>query len=502
MSGNHLTGSIHNWLNTLTNLQILGLNYNRLTGSIPDLSALTNLQTLWLSDNQLTGSIPTSLTNLNTLNELDISYNQLTAQDPALLIFLSNKDSDWAQTQTIPPTNLQATPLSENSIEISWTPILYSGDGGYYRVKYATTTGGPYIPATTTTADKSATSYVVTDLSPNTAYYFVVETYTPAHDMQQNDLTSALSTEVSATTHQSSTTPPITPPVTPLPPITPTTPPATPLPPTMNLSIGFSGNGHGHITTNPSGIDCKSNQTKCSHPYETASWIKMIATAAADSKFTGWSGWQSDCDDGEVFMSGLRSCTANFQLLRFPLTVTTVGQGKISSEPVGINCGDKCQHVFDIGTNVTLVAIPETGWQFQKWNGDCDDKGLVVMTAAKQCQATFSPLSPPSNEFLTPTVKDTVPITTNPQTSLPLLITFIEGDKITPSSGETAQPSTSTIKSERQPASLFLGQAGNIDLENIHEVSTFVFSQLDNEVKVYPTENYLYYQFLAGEKSI
>ncbi|NJO17695.1 MAG: hypothetical protein HC877_18750 [Thioploca sp.] len=388
LSGNHLTGSIPDWLNMLTNLQILGLNYNRLTGSIPNLNALTNLQGLWLSYNQLTGSIPISLTNLNILNELDLSYNQLTAQDPTLLTFLSSKDSDWDQTQTIPPTNLQATPLSENSIEVSWTPILYSGDGGYYRVKYATTTGGPYIPTTTTTADdKSATSYVVTDLSPNTTYYFVVETYTPAHDMQQNDLTSALSTEVSATTHQSSTTPPITPPT----PSLPSTPPATLLPSTMNLTIGFSGNGHGRVTTNPSGIDCDTspNPTQCSHSFDTATWIRLIPTAAADSKFTGWSGWQSDCDDGEVFMSGLRSCTANFQLLRFPLTVTTVGQGNISSEPVGINCGDKCQHVFDIGTKVTLTAVPEKDWQFKEWSGDCDENGHTMIDSEKWCEVVL-----------------------------------------------------------------------------------------------------------------
>jgi PKD repeat protein len=190
--------------------------------------------------------------------------------------------------------------------------------------------------------------------------------------------------------------PPITPPPMPLPPITP---PPTPLPPpspplepltsTMNLTINFGGTGHGHVTTDPSGIDCDSSQAKCSHSYETATWINLIPTAAADSQFTGWSGYQSDCDNGELFMSGARFCTVYFERLRFPLIITIMGKGKVSSEPRGINCGTQCQHVFDIDTNVTLTAAPKKGWQFQGWNGDCDQKGSVVINKNKACQATF-----------------------------------------------------------------------------------------------------------------
>ncbi|BAP56956.1 hypothetical protein THII_2659 [Thioploca ingrica] len=174
-------------------------------------------------------------------------------------------------------------------------------------------------------------------------------------------------------------------PTTPL----PTTPPLEPLPPTMNLTIHFSGTGQGRVTTDPSGIDCESSQVKCSHSYETAKWINLIPIAAADSQFTGWSGYQSDCDDGQVFMSGYRSCTASFERLRFPLKVTTVGQGQVSSDPVGVHCGAQCRYVFNIDTNVTLTATPKNGWQFQGWSGDCDPRGAVVINKDKACQATF-----------------------------------------------------------------------------------------------------------------
>ena len=171
--------------------------------------------------------------------------------------------------------------------------------------------------------------------------------------------------------------------------ILPTSPPLQPLPPTMNLTINFSGTGQGRVTTDPRGIDCESSQVKCSNSYETAEWIKLIPVAAANSQFTGWNGYQSDCDDGEVFMNGYRSCNASFNLLRFPLKINLVGQGQVSSDPTGIRCGDQCRYVFNIDTNVTLTATPKNGWQFQGWSGDCDPSGSVVINKDKACQAIF-----------------------------------------------------------------------------------------------------------------
>jgi uncharacterized repeat protein (TIGR01451 family) len=201
LSDNQLSGSIPE-LSALTQLTVLHLFNNQLSGSIPELSALTQLYNLGLSSNQLSGTIP-DLSSLTALTITDLGYNQLTGETAGSA---TAKDSDWANTQTVPPTNVTATALSVDTIRVSWTPIAYTGDGGYYQVKGYIQPGGPYIKAATTTADKLATSYDVTGLSPATLYYFVVETVTPAHGDQQNDLTSALSTEISAVTLSSSST--------------------------------------------------------------------------------------------------------------------------------------------------------------------------------------------------------------------------------------------------------------------------------------------------------
>ncbi len=222
-------------------------------------------------------------------------------------------------------------------------------------------------------------------------------------------------------------------------------PPPQPLPSTMKLTINFSGTGHGHVTTDPPGIDCESSQLKCSNPFDTAVWIKMIAEPAADSKFVGWYGYQSDCEDGEVFTSGSRNCTAYFTLLPRQLTVNITGQGSVSSNPAGLTCDNQCSHEFKGDEKVTLTATPKANWQFEKWQGDCDQNGQVVMNKNSQCEAVFAKVPclidpqqqwsyfyPPSPNFGTILVNDSIALhqtvwfQTNQQCGGPLSIDKIE----------------------------------------------------------------------------
>ena len=91
LSHNQLTGPVPSALSTLTNLETLDLAGNLLTGPIPaELGNLSNLQLLSLWGNQLTGTIPAVLARLTNLNQLDLSHNQLTGPVPAWLGGLAN----------------------------------------------------------------------------------------------------------------------------------------------------------------------------------------------------------------------------------------------------------------------------------------------------------------------------------------------------------------------------------------------------------------------------
>lgn len=197
---NQLTGSIPPVLGSLPSLIGLNLNDNQLSGSIPpELGNLASLKYFYLNGNAFSGEIPISLTNFTNLSIADIGYNVLFTADATLVAFLNSNDPDWANTQTIAPTNPAASAQSNTSIMLTWTPIPYTSDTGSYRVFYSTIPGGPYSFFDTTT-DKTISQMEATGLAPGTQYYFVIQTHTDAHAGNQNALDSEYSQEVSATT--------------------------------------------------------------------------------------------------------------------------------------------------------------------------------------------------------------------------------------------------------------------------------------------------------------
>jgi Leucine-rich repeat (LRR) protein len=197
---NQLSGSIPQQLGSLSALQTLDLYGNQLSDTVPPtLGNLASLQTLRLYNNQLRGEIPAQLANLNPhLITLDLSYNMLSATDSALLAFLNAQQPGWAATQTIAPGNLQVSVQSPTSVALSWTPIAYTADGGYYEVLSASQPGGPYT-SVGKTADKTATGVTVSGLTSGADYSFAVRTFTPKHGLQQNDLLSDASDPLAVT---------------------------------------------------------------------------------------------------------------------------------------------------------------------------------------------------------------------------------------------------------------------------------------------------------------
>ena len=72
------------------------------------------------------------------------------------------------------------------------------------------------------------------------------------------------------------------------------------------------------------------------------------------------------------------------------------GNGRVTSEPVGINCGNDCVGLFDAGLDVTLTAVPNASSYFIGWSGDVpsecyysDDPCTVTMTHDLDVHARF-----------------------------------------------------------------------------------------------------------------
>lgn len=79
------------------------------------------------------------------------------------------------------------------------------------------------------------------------------------------------------------------------------------------------------------------------------------------------------------------------------LTIMKSNGGKVISNPEGVDCGEICSRSFTEGTQVTLTATPDSGYQFSSWGGacsgntDCDLK----MDQAKSVTANFLRPTPP-----------------------------------------------------------------------------------------------------------
>jgi hypothetical protein len=167
---------------------------------------------------------------------------------------------------------------------------------------------------------------------------------------------------------------------------------------TVKWTLSITKTGNGAVTSSPAGINCGSD---CTEVYSSGTVVTLSAAAAAGTVFSGWSG-DSDCTDGLVTMNASKTCTATFNNAApqaFTLNVNLVkaitsagtGNGTVTSNPAGINCGNDCSQSYSTGTTVVLSAIPAAGSVFSGWSGssDCSDS-RVTMNNNRNCTATFN----------------------------------------------------------------------------------------------------------------
>ena len=70
-------------------------------------------------------------------------------------------------------------------------------------------------------------------------------------------------------------------------------------------------------------------------------------------------------------------------LLYETLTVTTAGNGTVTSTDGFISCPGTCSHTYPAGTQVTLNTTPAQGWAFSGWTGACSGVGPCNVTISQ-----------------------------------------------------------------------------------------------------------------------
>lgn len=120
--------------------------------------------------------------------------------------------------------------------------------------------------------------------------------------------------------------------------------------------------------------------------YEPGSDVVISATADAGYRFAGWEGSLSgDQNPIGVTMDSTLNITAVFELIPESYTLATdATNGSVTLDPAG--------GTYEDGTEVTVTAVPDEGYEFTEWTGDLsgsDNPATITIDGDKSVTAVF-----------------------------------------------------------------------------------------------------------------
>ena len=191
VSNNRLSGNLpFEVINQIKDLEVLDVSWNKFEGELPEDMGDYDL---YLDSNRFAGPIPKAV--VKRKGDFSLHYNMLWSDDPEVIAFLDAKCKGWQTTQTIPPKGVTIEKVTDDSVKVSWEPILFQEKQGYYVINYGTEPGN-YTEEVRTQSKKDS-ELIIEGLSPGKVYYFAVRSFTALHVYNQSELLSEFGKEVS-----------------------------------------------------------------------------------------------------------------------------------------------------------------------------------------------------------------------------------------------------------------------------------------------------------------
>ncbi len=162
--------------------------------------------------------------------------------------------------------------------------------------------------------------------------------------------------------------------------------------PMPQLTVTVSGTGT--VTSTPAGITCPGT---CSAAFAQNSQVTLTETPGAGNVFGGWGGACANTTTTcTLTISGATAVSAAFSLpATAALTVTVTGTGTVTSSPAGISCPGACSASFPQNSQVSLTAVPGSGYGLGAWTGACSGNTspcVFTISSPSSVTATFTQL--------------------------------------------------------------------------------------------------------------
>ena len=153
------------------------------------------------------------------------------------------------------------------------------------------------------------------------------------------------------------------------------------------LTVAVRPGARGRVGSEPAGVDCP---PACSFEFDAAATVRLVASAAAGSRFLGWSGACAGTGPCTVLMDAAKSVEARFGPSTFQLAVSVAGRGRVLGA-AGISCAARCSYRVAADSLVRLRPRPGNGWRFVAWTGSCRGHAAcsLRLSARKSVRATF-----------------------------------------------------------------------------------------------------------------
>ncbi|MDO8947551.1 MAG: choice-of-anchor Q domain-containing protein, partial [Desulfocapsaceae bacterium] len=165
------------------------------------------------------------------------------------------------------------------------------------------------------------------------------------------------------------------------------------------VTANAAGNGSGTVASDTGGISFTypAESSGISSLLDHGSAITLTATAKTGST-VAWSGCTTTggtttaATCSFTSLDSAKTVTATFTLDTYSLSILLEGNGTVTSDPTGIDCGLDCDETYDYNTEVTLTATADAKSTFKGWSGACsgtEDTCVITVDQALSVGARF-----------------------------------------------------------------------------------------------------------------